>query len=50
VAAIIVLDVFIGIIALLALIATWYLIRAQRRKARAQGVAMVIDRPTPRRK
>jgi hypothetical protein len=50
VAAIIVLDVFLGIIALLALIATWYLIRAQRRKARAQGVAMVIDRLTPRRK
>jgi hypothetical protein len=50
VGAIIVLDVFLGIIALLALIATWYLIRAQRRKARAQGVAMVIDRLTPRRK
>jgi hypothetical protein len=50
VAAIIVLDAFLGIIALLALIATWSLLRAQRRRARAQGVVMVIDRLAPRRK
>jgi hypothetical protein len=49
-AIIIVLDVFLGILALLALIATWVLLRAQRRKARAQGVVMAIDRLTPRRK
>jgi hypothetical protein len=50
VAAIIVLDVFLGIIALLALIATWNQLRARRRIARAKGVVMVIDRLTPRRK
>jgi hypothetical protein len=46
----IVLDVFLGIIALVALIATWNQLRARRRKARAHGVVMVIDRLTPRRK
>jgi hypothetical protein len=50
VAAIIVLDVFIGIIALIGLIATLNQIRAQRKRARAKGVVMVIDRLTPRRK
>jgi hypothetical protein len=46
----IVLDVFLGIIALLVLIATWNQLQARRRKARAKGVVMVIDRLTPRRK
>jgi hypothetical protein len=50
VAAIIVLDVFLGIIALLALIATWNQLRARRRIPGAKGVVMVIDRLTPRRK
>lgn len=49
-AAIIVLDVFLGIIALLGLIATWNQLRARRQRARAKGVVMVIDRLTPRRK
>ena len=49
-AAIIVLDVFIGIIALIGLIGTLNQIRAQRKRARAKGVVMVIDRLTPRRK
>lgn len=49
-AAVIVLDVFLGIMALLALVATWNQLRARRRKARAKGVVMVIDRLTPRRK
>jgi hypothetical protein len=50
VAAIIVLDVFLGIIALLGLIAAWNQLRARRKKARAKGVVVVIDRLTPRRK
>ena len=49
-AAIIVLDVFLGIIALLGLIATWNQLRARRKVARAKGAVMVIDRLTPRRK
>jgi hypothetical protein len=50
VAAIIVLDVFVGIIAVLGLIALGNQLRAQRRKPHAKGVVMVIDRLTPRRK
>jgi hypothetical protein len=50
VAAIIVLDVFVGIIALLWLIATWNQLRARRKNARAKGVVIVIDRLAPRRK
>jgi hypothetical protein len=50
VAAIIVLDVFVGIIAVLGLIALANQLRAQHKKLRAKGVVMVIDRLTPRRK
>ena len=46
----IVLDVFLGIIALLGLIAIWNQLRARRKKARAKGVVLVIERLTPRRK
>jgi len=50
VAAIIVLDVFIGIIAVVGLIALANQLRAQRKNPHAKGVVMVIDRLTPRRK
>jgi hypothetical protein len=50
VAAIIVLDVFVGIIAVLGLIAVANQLRTHRRKRHAKGVVMVIDRLTPRRK
>ncbi|OMC41099.1 hypothetical protein [Mycobacterium sp. IS-1264] len=49
-AAIIVLDVFVGIIAVLGLIALANRLRAQRKNPRAKGVLMVIDRLTPRRR
>ncbi|OMC50822.1 hypothetical protein A5745_04350 [Mycobacterium sp. IS-2888] len=49
-AAIIVLDVFVGIIAVLGLIALANRLRAQRKNPRAKGVVMVIDRLTPRRR
>jgi hypothetical protein len=50
VAAIIVLDVFLGIIAVLGLIATWNQWRALRNKSRTKGVVVVVDQLTPRRK
>ncbi|GLE52015.1 hypothetical protein [Mycobacterium montefiorense] len=49
-AILIVLDVFVGIIAVVALIAVWNRLRAHRRRAGAKGVALVIDRLPPRRK
>lgn len=49
-AAIIVLDVFVGIIAVLGLIALANQLRAQHKKSHARGVVMVIDRLAPRRK
>lgn len=49
-AAIIVLDVFLGIIAVVGLIATWNQWRALRHKSRAQGVVVVVDQLIPRRK
>ena len=49
-AAIIVLDVFVGIIAVLGLIALANQLRAQHKKPHARGVVMVIDRLAPRRK
>jgi len=50
VAAIIVLDVFVGIIAVLGLIAVGNQLRAHRRKGHGKGVVMAIDRLAPRRK
>jgi hypothetical protein len=50
VAAIIVLDVFVGIIAVLGLIGLSNLLRTQRKKPHTKGVVLVIDRLTPRRK
>ena len=49
-AAIIVLDVFVGIIAVLGLIALVNQLRAQHKNPHAKGVVIVIDRLTPRRK
>ena len=49
-AAIIVLDVFVGIIAVLGLIALVNRLRAQHKNPHAKGVVIVIDRLTPRRK
>lgn len=49
-AAIIVLDVFLGIIALVGLIIVWNQLRAQLHKPGAKGVVVTIDRLTPRRK
>ncbi|WP_077081641.1 hypothetical protein [Mycobacterium numidiamassiliense] len=49
-AAIIVLDVFLGIIALAGLIIVWNQLRAQLHKPGATGVVITIDRLTPRRK
>ena len=49
-AAIIVLDVFVGIIAVLGLIALANQLRAQHKKKYAKGVVMIIDRLTPRRR
>lgn len=49
-AAIIVLDVFVGIIAVLGLIAFANLLRTQHKKPHAKGVVLVIDRLMPRRK
>jgi hypothetical protein len=49
-AIIIVLDVFVGIIAVLGLIAGWTQLRARLRTPGAQGVVLAIDRLTPRRK
>jgi hypothetical protein len=50
VAAIIVLDVFVGIIAVLGPIALVNQLRAQHKNPHAKGVVIVIDRLTPRRK
>jgi hypothetical protein len=50
VAAIIVLDVFIGIIAVAALIATGNQLRARLDRPGARGVVIAVDRHTPRRK
>jgi hypothetical protein len=50
VAAIIVLDVFIGIIAFLGLIAMWNQLRANPKTAGANGVVVQVDRVAPRRK
>lgn len=49
-AAIIVLDVFVGIIALVALIATWNQLRARISNPTARGVVVAVDRLTPRRR
>ena len=49
-AAIIVLDVFVGVIAVLGLVALANQLRAQQKNPHAKGVVMVIDRLTPRRK
>ncbi|ORJ57229.1 hypothetical protein [Mycobacterium simiae] len=49
-AILIVLDVFVGILAVVGLIATWNRLRARRRRSGAKGVVLVIDRLTPRRK
>jgi hypothetical protein len=49
-AILIVLDVFVGIIAVVGLIAIGNRLRARRRRAGAKGVVLVIDRLTPRRK
>jgi hypothetical protein len=49
-AILIVLDVFVGIIAVVGLFATWTRLRARRRLSGAKGVVLVIDRLTPRRK
>jgi hypothetical protein len=50
VAAIIVLDAFVGIIAVLGLVALANQLRAQHKNPHAKGVVMVIDRLTPRRR
>jgi hypothetical protein len=50
VAAIIVLDVFVGILAVIALIATWNQLRARVDKPGARGVVVAVDRLAPRRK
>jgi hypothetical protein len=49
-AILIVLDVFVGIIAVVGLLATWTRLRARHRRSGAKGVVLVIDRLTPRRK
>lgn len=49
-AAIIVLDVFIGIIAVAALIASGNQLRARLTRPGARGVVIAVDRLTPRRK
>jgi hypothetical protein len=46
----IVLDVFLGIIAFLGLIATWNQIRAQLKTTHAEGVVIAIDVFAPRRR
>ncbi|SPM37361.1 hypothetical protein MRAB57_5208, partial [Mycobacterium rhizamassiliense] len=50
VAAIIVLDVFVGIIAVVALIATWNQARARTNNPTARGVVVAVERLTPRRR
>jgi len=50
VAAIIVLDVFIGIIAFVGVIATWNQLRANPKTAGANGVVVQVDRLAARRK
>jgi hypothetical protein len=50
VAAIIVLDVFLGIIAFAGLITVWDQLRTQLHRPGAKGVVVTIDRLTPRRK
>ncbi|BAX92017.1 hypothetical protein [Mycobacterium shigaense] len=49
-AAIIVLDVFVGIIAVVALIATWNQLRARLNQPGARGVVIAVDQLAPRRK
>lgn len=49
-AILIVLDVFVGILAVVGLIATWNRLRARRRLSGAKGVVLVVDRLAPRRK
>ncbi|OBA59093.1 hypothetical protein A5647_18690 [Mycobacterium sp. 1100029.7] len=49
-AIVIVLDVFVGILAVVGLIATWDRLRARRRKSGAKGVQLVINRLAPRRR
>lgn len=49
-AAIIVLDVFLGIIAVIGLITVWNQLRAQLHRPGAKGVVVTIDRLAPRRK
>jgi hypothetical protein len=49
-AILIVLDVFVGIIAVIGLIATLTRLRTRRRRAGAKGVVLQIERLTPRRK
>ncbi|WAC89731.1 hypothetical protein [Mycobacterium sp. Aquia_213] len=49
-AILIVLDVFVGIIAVVGLIFTWNRLRGRRRRSGAKGVVLVVDRLTPRRK
>jgi hypothetical protein len=46
----IVLDVFLGIIAVLALGAAWNRLRARRRSAGTNGILMLIERQQPRRR
>jgi hypothetical protein len=50
VAAIIVLDVFVGIIAALGLIATWNRLRAHPGTAGARGIVVQVDQLAPRRR
>ncbi|MEE3067268.1 MAG: hypothetical protein VYA67_25600 [Actinomycetota bacterium] len=49
-AILIVLDVFVGIIAVVGLLFTWNQLRARRRRSGANGVVLVVDRLTPRRR
>ena len=49
-ATIIVLDVFVGVIAVVGLIAMWDRLRAHRFKTSAKGIELVVDQVAPRRK
>lgn len=49
-AILIVLDVFVGIIAVVGLFFTWSQLRARRRRSGARGVVLAVDRLTPRRR
>ncbi|OBG23227.1 hypothetical protein [Mycobacterium sp. 852002-51057_SCH5723018] len=50
VATLIILDVFVGILALLGLIAVWNQVRARQRTAGTKGVVLVSERLQPRRR